>query len=280
MAVGSPIDRVSGEDGVAPSAVGPAVALFDELAVDYEDHFRVLSRRAYDDLAWEATTALDPGPRVVDVGCGIGRWAERYLAAGHQVVGIEPSPAMATGARRRLGGRPGFDLRQVGIEEAFVEPSSVDLAIGMGSVQYSADPVGALARMTGWLVPGGTLSVLVDGVVALCLELCRSGRADEAARCAAERRGVWEQHGRRAAMHLFDREALATAATSAGLVDVEVRGLLVGFSLLGRHPLDAALEQDYERQLDRERGWSAIPPFTDLGKQLLLTARRPPVSAG
>lgn len=253
----------------------PAATLFDELAADYEEHFSVPSRRAYDDLAWEATPKLSTPGTVVDVGCGVGRWARRFLSTGHQVVGIEPSPAMAAAARRGTTGDDDFRLVEAGVEETELKPAAADLVVAMGSLQYAGDPVAALTRMSGWVVPGGAIAVLVDGLVALCLELSRAGREDEARQRAAERRGVWEQHGRRVGLHLFDSRSLAGAAAEAGLVEVEVTGLLVGFSLRGRTELAAALDRDYEGQLARERAWSAEPAFTDLGKQLLLTARRP-----
>ncbi|MEU8614719.1 hypothetical protein AB0C29_42705, partial [Actinoplanes sp. NPDC048791] len=60
----------------------PSRPLYDALADGYEEHFAVPHRRAYDDLAWEQTAALLPQPpaRIVDAGCGVGRWARRLRA--------------------------------------------------------------------------------------------------------------------------------------------------------------------------------------------------------
>ena len=76
---------------------GASSALYDSLASRYEEHFAVPYRRAYDDLAWELVQPLLPRVpgRIVDIGCGIGRWAGRLLDLGHHVVGIEPAPRMA-----------------------------------------------------------------------------------------------------------------------------------------------------------------------------------------
>lgn len=253
-----------------------AAALFDTLAPGYEAHFAVAHRRAYDDLAWERTLPLLLGTspaRVVDVGCGIGRWTRRFLALDHDVVGIEPSPVMADRAAAIVD--PRFRLVRAGVEDARLEPGAADLVVAMGSIQYADDPVAALTRIGGWLAPGGAVVVLVDGLVALCLELARSGRSDEVAERAGTRQGVWEQFGRRAAMHLFDAASLGAAARSAGFTDVAVHGLLAGFSVHGREAMTARLDADYDRQLEEERGWAALPPLADLGKQLLLTGRRP-----
>ena len=53
--------------------------LYDRLAPTYVEHFDVAHRRAYDQLAWEMCAAALPDPPavVVDVGCGVGRWARR-----------------------------------------------------------------------------------------------------------------------------------------------------------------------------------------------------------
>lgn len=45
----------------------------------------------------------DPPKRVADVGCGTGTFATRLAAKGHDVVGVDPSPAMLAVARERPG---------------------------------------------------------------------------------------------------------------------------------------------------------------------------------
>lgn len=45
------------------------------------------------------------GKRVLDVGCGVGRWSARLAAAGAQVVGIDLSREMAKAAKKRIATR-------------------------------------------------------------------------------------------------------------------------------------------------------------------------------
>jgi SAM-dependent methyltransferase len=65
--------------------------------------------------------------RVLDVGCGVGRWSRRLAARGAQVTGIDLSPTMVDEARRRtqfvgLGDRCRFavgDVTRLDLDERF-----------------------------------------------------------------------------------------------------------------------------------------------------------------
>ncbi len=253
--------------------------LYDSLAPAYEEHFAVPHRRAYDDLAWEICTAALPTPpaEVVDVGCGVGRWAERLRDAGYVVTGVEPAPGMAERAARRLGQRESdrFSLLRQRVEDVELRPGSVDAVVAMGSLQYTEDPLHQVARMAGWLRPGGVLAVLVDSLHALVLELVAAGRLDEALLRMSTRRGVWTLDGVDADLHLLDVATLRAACADAGLEVVRVAGLLVGATAHGRDGLRRRLESDYAGTLDVERRLAAEPGLADAGKQLLIVGRRP-----
>lgn len=250
--------------------------LYDALAGEYERHFAAPHRRAYDQLAWEASVAaIGSAPKlIVDVGCGVGRWASLLVAAGHTVIGVEPAPAMAARARARLAAAP-FTLVEAPVETADLPLSGADAIVAMGSLQYAADPVAAIARCAGWLRPGGVLCVLVDSRQALVLELIAAGRTDEALERLTTRRGVWTVGEHAADMHLLDAAELTAAARAAGLTVDRIAGLLVGASAHGRAELHRRLTADYETALATERRLAAEPALADLGKQLLLLAHRP-----
>lgn len=251
--------------------------LFDALAPHYEDHFAVVHRRAYDQLAWELTLAHlptgDGDPvTVLDVGCGTGRWARALLERGHRVIGIEPAPAMAARARAEV---PGLTLLAEPVETTRLAECSVDVALAMGSLQYSTDPRAAFVRVRRWLKPGGIFCLLVDSRVALGLELERADRSEEAVRRLDSRTGRWTVGEVSANLHLFDRESLEDALVGAGLESVTVCGLLVGASVWGREELNRRLVSSWPAQLDRERALAARVEWADLGKQLFAVARRP-----
>jgi SAM-dependent methyltransferase len=219
-------------------------------------------------------TALPREPGVViDAGCGAGRWAERLVAMGHDVVGIEEAPAMAEAARkRRLGKR--FELHEAALEEVELDVRA-DVVLAMGSLQYTRDPREMVARLAGWTRPGGTVLVLVDSLVALVVELLRAGRIDEALLRLHSHVGCWRQGDRSAELHLLDRSQLESAFAAAGLQQIRSFGLLVGATVSGRDELISGLLEDRDGRLGLERQLAAEPLLADLGKQLLVQGRAP-----
>jgi SAM-dependent methyltransferase len=255
-----------------------SIPLYDALADGYEEHYSVPHRKAYDDLSWQAITdelgSPSPGRPIVDAGCGVGRWVQRLIEQSHEVVGIEQSPKMAAKATAQCPSRS-FTLIESSMEEVTLPDGMAAAVLAMGSLQYTAEPIAMLRRFRAWTSPGGLVAVLVDSLVSLVLELARSDHVDDAEQRRRTRRGIWTTDGHTAEMHLFDAASLRAAMDDAGLVDVEVRGLLCGWSLLGPQRLTEALQADLPGSMDRERRWSMDPTMADLGKQLLGLARTP-----
>jgi SAM-dependent methyltransferase len=253
----------------------PSAPLFDALAAGYDEHFAAPHRAAYDKLAWERLEAVlpkEPG-LVVDAGCGVGRWAERLIAMGHKVIGIEPAPAMAQAARERNPGER-FTLIEGRMEDVELEVQA-DVVMAMGSLQYTRDPEAAVARLAGWTHPGGTVLVLVDSLVALAIELLRAGKKEEAFERLRTHQGVWQTDGQSADLHLLHRERLEAAFATVGLHGVRSYGLLVGASIDGRDQLARDLKEDPGARLTSERELMAFPQVAELGKQLLVEGRTP-----
>lgn len=260
-----------------PPASAP---LYDALASGYDAHFDVPHRRAYDDLAWERVAALLPREpaTVVDVGCGVGRWADRLVGLGHHVIGIEGAPVMAEAARaraRRLG-TDRFTVIEGRMEDDHPTlPGRAAAVIAMGSFQYADDPDRVLASMYSWLRPGGSVAILVDSLGGLVATLLHEGRADDAVQRATTRRGRWQPEGAPAAeLTLFDRGDLTARVQRAGFSDVEARGLLVSASILGVAEFTARLEHNERATMATERALAEQNGLADLGKQLLVTGRR------
>jgi SAM-dependent methyltransferase len=105
--------------------------------------------------------AQTPG-RILDVGAGRGRFVAQARAAGWYAHGIEPSLRGVEGARAI-----GVELVQSGIEDAAVPAASLDAAELWHVLEHLDDPGAALARIAGWLRPGGLLLVGVPNLASV-----------------------------------------------------------------------------------------------------------------
>ena len=105
---------------------------------------------------------IKPGMAVLDVGCGTGAitrgMAELATPTG-AVLGIDASPALVAEAQAKHAGVAG--LRFAVADVYTFEPGQpFDVVASARTLQWLADPYGALQRMAGFLKPGGILSVL------------------------------------------------------------------------------------------------------------------------
>jgi SAM-dependent methyltransferase len=93
-----------------------------------------------------------PGTRLLDAGAGRGRFVVSARAAGYDAWGIEPSIRGAEAAAAM-----GAPVERVGIEDATVAPGSLGAVTLWHVLEHLSDPGLALARIAGWLAPGGWL---------------------------------------------------------------------------------------------------------------------------
>jgi SAM-dependent methyltransferase len=103
-----------------------------------------------------------PPGRLVDAGAGRGRFVAAARAAGYDAEGFEPDPARAAAAVSY-----GVALRTAGIEEVELAAGSVDAVTAWHVLEHVDDPDAAVARIAGWLRPGGALLVGVPNLDSL-----------------------------------------------------------------------------------------------------------------
>jgi SAM-dependent methyltransferase len=109
----------------------------------------------------EAAGAGAPG-RLLDVGAGRGRFVAEAREAGWHAYGIEPSQRGVAGAREL-----GIELQRGAIEDADVPAGSLDAATLWHVLEHLDEPAPALARIAGWLRPGGLLLVGVPNLASV-----------------------------------------------------------------------------------------------------------------
>jgi SAM-dependent methyltransferase len=129
-------------------------------------------------LALEPWLKVGPGTRVLDVGCGVGRWSRLLAARGADVLGVDLSPTMIAQAQQRaaadgVAGRCRFEVRDLAtldVGERF------DLVLGVTVLQHILDPQAlraALEAMTAHLAAGARM-VLLEAAPARMVNRCNT----------------------------------------------------------------------------------------------------------
>src|ERR1700675_4509419 len=107
-------------------------------------------------LALEPWLRVGAGTRVLDVGCGVGRWSRLLAARGADVAGVDLSPTMIVQAQQRAAaeGGPGGCRFQVQDLSTLAMGELFDLVLGVTVLQHILDPGSlraAFAAMTAHL---------------------------------------------------------------------------------------------------------------------------------
>ncbi len=116
------------------------------------------------------------GCRVLDLGCGVGRWSRLLAARGAMVTGVDISPTMICEARRRarsegVANQCRFEVSDISTLDLEGE---FDLVLGVTVLQHILDPEAlraALLRMSARVAPGGRL-VLLEAAPASAVNRC------------------------------------------------------------------------------------------------------------
>ncbi len=226
-----------------------AVALYDFVgAEDYNGRLKAFERDVYLRHLGPSLDALPAGARVLDAGCGVGRFSAELLRRGFTVDGLDASnAALKRAARHALaagaGGRYAVhlgDSRRMTMFEAGV----FDAVLALELICYQPDTKAALAELARVAAPGALVAVSVEGTYGATLR----EPSDELF------------------VRYFTREELEREMREAGFVDVSV----IGTHYLPEGVLDRLLDEEtlsdparraaaMERELTSERDPALAP---------------------
>jgi len=116
-------------------------------------------------LALAPWLKVSAGTRVLDVGCGVGRWSRLLALRGADVTGVDISPTMIDEAGRRarregVADRCRFHVRDI---SALDVPGEFDLVLGVTVLQHILDPGAlraAVEALRSRVVPDGRIVLL------------------------------------------------------------------------------------------------------------------------
>lgn len=131
--------------------------VFDELAAEYDRH-----RPGYPDRLIDRAcelAALNPGDRVLEIGCGTGQLTRGLLARHLSVTAIEPGAHLAELARQRLRGVGELEIVEARFEDANLPRPRFQAVLSASAIHW-VDPDVSWRRAADALVSGGTLALI------------------------------------------------------------------------------------------------------------------------
>ncbi|PYP70255.1 MAG: hypothetical protein DMD41_15275 [Gemmatimonadetes bacterium] len=98
------------------------------------------------------------GLRVLEAGCGAGRFTELLVRAGALVHAIDLSAAVETN-RRNIGDRATYSVAQADLRAAPFPAGAFDAVVCLGVLQHTPSPEQSIAALWRMLAPGGLLVI-------------------------------------------------------------------------------------------------------------------------
>lgn len=144
------------QDGGYASSFGEQWNRYRTTQLDSRNGTTLSRDRFYSGTGW--TPGALRGARVLEVGCGAGRFTEVILAAGASVCALDYTSA-ADACYQNNGSHPNLCLVQGDLYAMPFERGSFDFVFCYGVLQHTPDPDAAFAALVPFLKPGGRLAI-------------------------------------------------------------------------------------------------------------------------
>jgi SAM-dependent methyltransferase len=132
-------------------------ATFDDTAELYDRSRLVAPPQLFDDLV--SLARLEPGTRLLEIGCGTGQATRPLAERGFEIVGLELGESLAELARRNLSGFPSVRIVTSSFEAWEPAGEPFDAVVSFNTFHW-LDPHIRLAKSAQALRPGGALAVM------------------------------------------------------------------------------------------------------------------------
>lgn len=108
--------------------------------------------------------------RLLDIGCGDGRFLQQMIPLGWNGAGIEVDPVAAQLARQRTG----LPIHEVAVEESDFPPGSFDLVTMVHVLEHVSDPRATLTAVGNLLADDGWVGIAIPNIGSVEASLFRS----------------------------------------------------------------------------------------------------------
>jgi SAM-dependent methyltransferase len=132
-------------------------ATFTEDAERYDRARPGYPAALFEDLA--ALAGLEPGSRVLEIGCGTGQATIPLAELGYQIVAVELGAELAEVARRNLARFPNVEVVTAAFEAWPLPPEPFDLVLSATAFHW-IDPTVRVVKSAEALRPGGVLATI------------------------------------------------------------------------------------------------------------------------
>ncbi len=213
---------------------------------------------------------------VLDTGGGTGNFAVPVARLGHRVTVVDPSPDALFGLERRAA-ESGVTERIRGVQGDahglldVVAPSSYDVVLCHGVLEYLDDPTEGVRNVVRALRPSGTLSLLAASRNGAVLARAIAGHFAEARQGLSDPDGRWGEGD--PLPRRFTADDLTALVRDAGLAVAAVHGVRVFADLVPGVLVDTE-PGALDALLKLELAAAELPAFHSIATQLHVLAHR------